>query len=65
MAAHTFYADYLECAREARAYATAMQMDVSLRKVKEYGRSGYTFNLRSRDGSDHLAETILPNEPQS
>jgi hypothetical protein len=55
--------EYLECARAARMYATAMGMPVVIRKVKEYGRVGYLFHLKSRDGSDYLAETIMPGEP--
>lgn len=65
MRAHEFTTDYLACADAARQYATAMQRPVALRKVSEFGRKGYTFNLKSNDGSDYLAETIMPNEPRS
>lgn len=65
MKAHTFFADYLVCAYAAREYATAMGRPVALRKVSEYGRRGFTFNLKSNDGADYLAETIMPGEPQA
>jgi hypothetical protein len=59
----TLYTDYLECAREARQYATQMRMDVVIRKVTEFGRKGFLYHLKSNDGSDYLAETIHPGEP--
>ena len=63
--AREFFADYLACVREAREYATAMNMPVVVRKVTEFGRKGYVYHLKSRDGSDYLGETVMPNEPQS
>lgn len=64
MSARRFFADYLECAKAAREYADAMRLPVVIRNVTEYGRKGFLFHLKSADGSDYMAETVMPGNPR-
>ncbi len=58
------FTDWKEAHAAAVAYARDTQHDVALRKVKEFGRTGFNISLASRNDSDYaLAEIVTPNDP--
>ena len=60
------FTDYHEAARYARDKATASNLDVAIRRVKEFGKDGYNVSFASRNDSDYaLAEIVKPGEFQS
>ena len=57
------FADYCEAFNHAAKLATNTGLPVVIRKCKEYGKLVYATNFKTHDGSDYLAETVLPNQP--
>jgi len=56
--------DYKEAYDYASALARRLNHDVSIRKVKEYGRTGYNVSITSTSDSDYAtAEIIHPSDP--
>lgn len=55
------FTDYHEARKQAQEYANEMQMDVYIRRQKEYGKDGYNIGLASRNDSDYaVAEIVQP-----
>jgi hypothetical protein len=56
--------DYKEAYGYASTLARQLNHDVSIRKVKEYGRIGYNVSITSTSDSDYAtAEIIHPSDP--
>ena len=54
---------YPHAAERARADANAFQLDVAIRKVKEYGRLRYVVTFASRNDSDYATAEIVRPDP--
>jgi hypothetical protein len=60
------YDTYDDAARNARDVATRHNMDVAIRRTKEYGKTGFNVSYAAKQDSDYArAEIIKPGEPQS
>ncbi len=58
------FIDWKEAYAAAVEYANFVRMDVAIRKVKEFGRTGFNINIASRNDSDYaLAEIVHPGDP--
>ena len=57
------FKDYKAAFNHAARLATVTKLPMVIRKGKEYGKVVYCTNFKSNDGSDYLAETVMPNQP--
>ena len=57
------FKDYKEAFNHAAKLATDTKLPMVIRKGKEYGKLVYYTNFKTNDGSDYLAETVMPNQP--
>lgn len=68
MAAHDFYTDYHECHSAAQTHANELNVLVRLRRVTEYGKKGFRFNLVptiKQFGEDLKGELVTPVEKRT
>lgn len=49
---------YDDAAKFARKRAQEHHKDMTIRKVKEFGKTRYVVNYKTNDGSDYLGETV-------
>jgi hypothetical protein len=55
------YTDWKDARIAAQELANAFQLDVAIRKRKEFGQLGYNVSFASRNDSDYaLAEIVQP-----
>ncbi len=58
------FIDWKEAHAAAVEYANFVRMDVAIRKVKEFGRTGFNINIASHNDSDYaVAEIVRPGDP--
>jgi hypothetical protein len=58
------FTDYLEAARYARETATKANLDVAIRKTREFGQIGFNVSFASRNDNDYYtAEIVNPGTP--
>ena len=58
------FTDWKDAHTAAVIYAREINMDVAIRKVKEFGQTGYNVSIASRNDSDYaLAEIVKPGDP--
>lgn len=61
MGMSTRFINYHDAYDAAQSRAKQYNMDVAIRKVKEYGKLGYNVSFASRNDSDYaLAEIVTP-----
>jgi hypothetical protein len=58
------FTDWKDAHTAAVEYARDTQHDVALRRVREFGKTGFNISLASRNDSDYaLAEIVTPTDP--
>lgn len=59
------YARYEDAYDAAQVQASTHNLDVAIRKTKEYGKTGYNVSFAARNDSDYYwAEIVTPNCPR-
>ena len=61
----TRFTTYLEAWEAARVQATSSNLDVAIRRTREYGKDGFNVSYASRNDSDYArAEIVKPHQPK-
>jgi len=58
------YEDWKEAHAEAQTLANQCNLDVAIRKVREFGKVGFNVTFASRNDSDYALAEIVKPEPR-
>lgn len=59
----TRFIEWQDAHKHAQAIANSCQLDVAIRKVKEYGKTGFNVSFACKNDSDYaLAEIVKPDQ---
>ena len=58
------FIEWVDARQNAVLKAKRLNMDMAIRRVKEYGKDGFNVTIASRNDSDYArAEIVTPSDP--